>query len=69
MSIYSNQKLEKTSFLRSTVYVSKQDPKVLKLIKYNLRNNLSDKFFYGSDFKIIKKIISVTLKKKTFIDK
>ena len=46
---------EKTSFLRSTVYVSKQDPKVLKLIKYNLRNNRSDKFFYGSDFKVIKK--------------
>jgi len=46
---------EKTSFLRSTVYVSKQDPKVLKLIKYNLKNNHSKKFFYGSDFKIIKK--------------
>ena len=45
---------EKTSFLRSTVYVSKQDPKVLKLIKYNLKNNHSEKFFYGSDFKIIK---------------
>ena len=46
---------EKTSFLRSSVYVSKQDPKVLKLIKYNLRNNRSNKFFYGSDFRIIKK--------------
>ncbi len=46
---------EKTSFIKSTVYVSKQDPKVLKLIKYNLRNNRSDKFFYGSDFRIIKK--------------
>ena len=46
---------EKTSFIRSTVYVAKQDPKVLKLIKYNLKNNHSDKFFYGSDFKIIKK--------------
>ena len=46
---------EKTSFLRSKVYVSKQDPKVLKLIKYNLKNNHSKKFFYGSDFKIIKK--------------
>ena len=46
---------EKTSFLKSAVYVSKQDPKVLKLIKYNLRNNRSDKFFYGSDFKIIKR--------------
>jgi|TARA_B100001093_G_scaffold315037_1_gene300592 dihydrofolate synthase/folylpolyglutamate synthase len=46
---------EKTSFLKSAVYVSKQDPEVLKLIKYNLRNNRSDKFFYGSDFKIIKK--------------
>jgi len=46
---------EKTSFIESTVYVSKQDPKVLKLIKYNLRNNRSNKFFYGSDFRIIKK--------------
>ncbi len=46
---------EKTSFLRSTVYVSKQDPKVLKLIKCNLINNQSDKFFYGLDFRIIKK--------------
>lgn len=46
---------EKTSFLRSIVYISKQDPKVLKLIKYNLKNNHSEKFFYGSDFKIIKK--------------
>lgn len=46
---------EKTSFLKSKVYVAKQDPKVLKLIKYNLKNNHSEKFFYGSDFKIIKK--------------
>ena len=46
---------EKTSFLKSRVYVAKQDPKVLKLIKYNLKNNHSEKFFYGSDFKIIKK--------------
>ena len=46
---------EKTSFIKSTVYVSKQDPKVLKLIKYNLRNNRSKKFFYGPDFRIIKK--------------
>jgi len=46
---------EKTSFIKSTVYVSKQDPKVLKLIKYYLRNNRSDKFFYGSDFRIINK--------------
>ena len=46
---------EKTSFIRSKVYVAKQDPKVLKLIKFNLRQNHSDKFFYGSDFKIIKK--------------
>ena len=29
--------------------MSKQEPKVLKLIKYYLRNNRSDKFFYGSD--------------------
>ncbi len=35
--------------------MSKQDPKVLKLIKYNLRNNQSDKFFYGLDFRITKK--------------
>ena len=46
---------EKTSFIKSKVYVAKQDPKVLKLIKYNLKNNHSEKFFYGSDFKIIKK--------------
>ena len=46
---------EKTSFIKSKVYVAKQNPKVLKLIKYNLKNNHSDKFFYGSDFKIIKK--------------
>ena len=46
---------EKTSFIKSTVYVSKQDPKVLNLIKYNLKNNHSEKFFYGSDFRIIKK--------------
>ena len=45
---------EKTSFIKSKVYVAKQDPKVLKLIKYNLKNNHSEKFFYGSDFKIIK---------------
>ena len=46
---------EKTSFIKSKVYVAKQDPKVLKLIKYNLKNNHFEKFFYGSDFKIIKK--------------
>ena len=46
---------EKTSFIKSKVYVARQDPKVLKLIKYNLKNNHSEKFFYGSDFKIIKK--------------
>ena len=46
---------EKTSFIRSPVYVARQDPKVLKLVKYNLKNNRSDKFFYGSDFRIIKK--------------
>ncbi len=46
---------EKTSFIKSKVYVAKQDSKVLKLIKYNLKNNHSEKFFYGSDFKIIKK--------------
>ena len=46
---------EKTSFIKSKVYVAKQSPKVLKLIKYNLKNNHSEKFFYGSDFKIIKK--------------
>ncbi len=46
---------EKTSFIKSKVYVAKQDLKVLKLIKYNLKNNHSEKFFYGSDFKIIKK--------------
>ena len=46
---------EKTSFIKSKVYVAKQDPKVLKLIKYNLKNNHSEKFFYDSDFKVIKK--------------
>ena len=46
---------EKTSFIKSKVYVAKQDSKVLKLIKYNLKNNHSKKFFYGPDFKIIKK--------------
>ena len=46
---------EKTSFIKSKVYVAKQDPKVLKLIKYNLKNNHSEKFFYNSDFKVIKK--------------
>ena len=46
---------EKTSFIKSKVYVAKQEPKVLKLIKYNLKNNHSKKFFYGLDFKIIKK--------------
>ena len=46
---------EKTSFIKSKVYVAKQDPKVLNLIKYNLKNNHSEKFFYGSDFRIIKK--------------
>ncbi len=46
---------EKTSFIKSAVYVSKQDSKVLKLIKYYLKNNRSNKFFYGSDFRIIKK--------------
>ena len=35
--------------------MAKQDPKVLNLIKYNLKNNHSEKFFYGSDFRIIKK--------------
>lgn len=46
---------EKTSFIKSNVYIAKQSPEVLKLIKSYLKKNKSNKFFYGSDFKIIKK--------------
>ncbi len=46
---------EKTSFIKSNVYIAKQNPKVLKLIKSFLKKNKSNKVFYGSDFTIIKK--------------
>ena len=46
---------EKTSFIKSNVYIAKQNPKVLKLIKFNLKKNKLNKVFYGSDFKIVKK--------------
>ena len=46
---------EKTSFIRSKVYISKQTSDVLKLIKSNLNKNKNLKFFYGKDYKMIKK--------------
>ena len=46
---------EKTSFIRSNVYIAKQTHTVLKLIKKNLKENKNEKIFYGKDFKLIKK--------------
>ncbi len=46
---------EKTSFIRSKVYIAKQTHTVLKLIKKNLKENKNEKIFYGKDFKLIKK--------------
>tara|TARA_Y100001970_G_scaffold189148_1_gene230004 strand:+ start:1087 stop:2358 length:1272 start_codon:yes stop_codon:yes gene_type:complete len=55
---------EKTSFIRSRVYIAKQTPKVLKMIKFNLKNNNSEKIYYGADFKLIKKRDSFFYKDK-----
>ena len=46
---------EKTSFLRSKLYISKQTRLVLSLIKSNLKKNKNPKIIYGKDFKLIKK--------------
>ncbi len=46
---------EKTSFIKSKVYVAKQTPLVLKMIKTNLKSNFSEKIIYGRDFKLTKK--------------
>ncbi len=46
---------EKTSFLKCKVYISKQTPTVLKIIKSNLKNNKKEKVIYGKDFNLIKK--------------
>ena len=46
---------EKTSFLKCKVYISKQTPTVLKIIKLNLKNNKNKKIIYGKDFNLIKK--------------
>ena len=46
---------EKTSFLSSKIYISKQSPLVLKLIKQNLKKNINEKIIYGKDFKLVKK--------------
>ncbi len=46
---------EKTSFIRSNVYIAKQNPETLKYIKSQLKKNKSNQKYYGRDFKIIKK--------------
>ena len=46
---------EKTSFLRSKLYISKQTPLVLSLIKKNIKKNKNPKIIYGEDFRLIKK--------------
>jgi len=46
---------EKTSFIKSKVYIAKQTPLVLKMIKTNLKSNFSEKIIYGRDFKLTKK--------------
>ncbi len=38
----------------SNIYIGKQDPKVLKIVKKILKTNPSKKIYYGKDFKIIK---------------
>ena len=40
---------------KTNIYIGKQKPKVLKIIKKILKKNSSKKIYYGSDFKIIKK--------------
>ena len=40
---------------KTNIYIGKQKPKVLKIIKKILKKNPSKKIYYGSDFKIIKK--------------
>ncbi len=46
---------EKTSFLKSKLYISKQTPLVLRLIKSNIKKNKNPKIIYGKDFRLIKK--------------
>ena len=58
---------EKTSFIRSNVYVAKQSPVVLKYIKSQLKKNNSNKKFYGLDFKIIKKQKKYFYKDKNYL--
>ena len=45
---------EKTSFIKSKVYIAKQTPLILKMIKANLKSNFSEKIIYGRDFKLTK---------------
>ena len=40
---------------KTTIYIGKQKPKTLKIIKKILQKNPSKKIYYGRDFKIIKK--------------
>ncbi len=46
------------------IYIGKQDPKVMKIIKKILKKNPSKKTYYGKDFKIIKKNKSYIFKDK-----
>ena len=46
---------EKNSFLRCKLYITKQTPLVLKLIKSNIKKNKNPKIIYEKDFKLIKK--------------
>ena len=48
----------------TSIYIGKQDPKVLKIIKKILKTNPSKKIYYGKDFKIIE-----DSKSYIFIDK
>lgn len=46
---------EKTSFIKSKVYIAKQTPQVSRLINLNLKKNKESKYFYGKDFLLFKK--------------
>ncbi len=49
---------------KTNIYVGKQDPKVLKIIKKILKTNPSKKIYYGKDFKISKDNKSYIFKDK-----
>ena len=57
----------KVGFLskNTNIYVGKQNPKVLKVIKKILKSNPSKQYYYGQDFKLLKKkkILSISRQK------